>query len=755
MQKKKLGFLALAAVAALGLASCDNTNVTNEAKNGTVRINLNYNGANGITFREVESYYNKIENATYTQGALLPTWQAFSEILQLNLVDVADYNSKKDNDNYDKVKTDNFLAADGKGIDLFYNSLANIKKMANEGNALDLLTFLKQGKMPHFARYLSDNPEILDMCCVYDNDGNPHLYYTPYFDGYQQIERMFIMDTEMIERLLDSETAGDVAPAIGEGRLNGAYYKPFMDANYNYKDANTKISVLNEKDEVVEVEVVQTENIIKQQNALLGTEGTTGKQLLQQLQAYLKTAYPTYTKLSDIYASQSAIYNADELIALMRVVRANPATASGISSCTTVEVLMPREDGANRLENILDFAEIWGVNGLDAESNNMFFDGNGKLNVFGAMQASYDALTLLNQIYNEGLIIKDFQKVGATKTTLKYVNSYWKSTASNAGAGFMLYDYCASTTVGNDKDSNGIGTNPTDRKGIYANIENGFSKQGIRPVLAPVSYWNTSYEAVDTDHLFDENGVCVNRDIKSLVRFSDSNRALKNNSWCIPKTAENVDGALKLMDYLYSAEGSYINDFGPVKYQGNYTNSIIYGEWVPTLSSTLIDMYLASGKDFWTYMRKYVGATNGIGSVRSDALDMQVTNAYAQVGLKNVQKAIKTGVMTLATCSNTYGWSTCVPTNWKVSANSSDAKKYEKLTTFWDANGTGDSGWRAVVVAPINSNLEDVSVAAGTKFSDVKTERQAYAKSYLSVFSNSILATPTWLTNLLSGEKTN
>ena len=442
------------------------------------------------------------------------------------------------------------------------------------------------------------------------------------------------------------------------------------------------------------------------------------------------------------------------MIALMRVIRANPATASGIAACSTVEILMPREDGANRLENMLDFAEIWGVNGLDAESNNMFFDGAGKLNVHGAMVASYDSLTLLNQIYNEGLILQDFQKVGTKKTSLKYVNAYWKSTNEDAGAGFMLYDYCASTTVGNDKDSNAIGTDPKTRSGIYKNYsDEGFSKTGIRPVLAPVTYWNTSYEAVDTDHLFDENGVCVKRDAKSLIRFSDSNRALKSNSWCIPKTAENIDGALKLMDYLYSAEGSYINDFGPAAYQGDYTTDVIFGEWVPTLSEDLVNMYLESGKDFWTFMRRFIGSTNGIGSVRSDALDMQVTNAYAQVGLKNVQKAIKTGVMTLANCSNDYTWKACVPTNWKVSENKEDGKKYELVTNFWKASETGDSGWRAVVVAKPNTDLNTVTVAANTTLASVMGQRLDYAKSYLSIFSQSILATPSWLEQEMQGGK--
>ena len=81
----------------------------------------------------------------------------------------------------------------------------------------------------------------------------------------------------MIERLLDVENAGDETAAIGEGKLKGVYYKPFMDANYNYKDEVTYISALDNNDSVIQVAVPQVENIIKQQNTLLGTEGTTGR----------------------------------------------------------------------------------------------------------------------------------------------------------------------------------------------------------------------------------------------------------------------------------------------------------------------------------------------------------------------------------------------------------------------------------------------------------------------------------------------
>lgn len=741
MQKKNLALIALAGLAAASLTSCKDKGYE---FGGTVNVYLNYNGQNGVSYQETDSYYNRVDKITYTRGDLLPSWRALATNLNIEIKDVASYSETKDNDVYTSVQTKGYTGVDGSYIDLFYNSVSNIKKMASAGEAVDLMPYLEAGKMPYFEKYLEDNPEVLDMCVIYDDQGNKHLYYTPYFDGYQQIERMFIMDTEMVERLLDKAEAGDATAAIGENRLNGAYYKPFMDAQYNYKDANTTVKAVKDN-KLVDIKVTQTTNIIKQQNDLLADSATTGKQLVAQLQAYLKTAYPDYAgKLSEIYTGVNAIYNADDLIALMRVVRANPVAATGQAKAadTGVVTLSPRGQAANRMENMYDFAEIWGLAGLDSESNNLYFDGAGKLNVVGGMQASYDALVLINQIYNEGLILPDFYDKGSGGSTY-HLDRYFKNTATDSGAGFMLYDYCASTTVSNDTDANGVGTSVSSRKGVYE----GASRKGIRPVLAPVTYWNTSYEETDTNTLFGADGVCTNRDNKELTRYSDSNRALKSNSWCIPSKSTNVEGAIRLMDYLYSEEGSYINDFGPKEYRGEMSTDIIFGQSVPTLSATLIKMYLDSGTDFWTFMRKYIGSTNGIGSVRSDALDMQATNQYGQVGLKNVQTAISLGAMTLAKCKTAkdYGYGACVPTNWQVSENSSNKTQYEKVTNFWNASGTGLSGWRSVVVSKPGTDLNTVKVDGEVTYAQVLAERATYNKLYLSVWSESINCTPSWL----------
>lgn len=760
MQKKKIGVLAMAAVAVAGLASCGPDNVQ-EPVNGNLNIYLNYQAANGVSFRETSSYYNPLDKITYTQGDLLPTWKAFSKNLGVSITDVAEYSANTDNNVYTAVDAKSYLGANGEGIDLFYNSLTNIKKMANAGKAIDLYPYLMKGEMPNLAQYLSDNPEVFDMIATYTTQNGvttPHFYYTPYFDGYQQVERMFIMDTEMVTRLLDGTATGDTAAAIGENRLSAAAYKPFIDATNNYPDAETEVVVANSAENTATIKVKQTTNIIAQQNEVL-TAGstTTGANLLAQFKAYLTAAYgdagygTSANPLSNIFVGQNACYNADDLIALMRIVRANPKTATGQTDCESVTTLFPRGQAANRMENIYDFASIWGLQGLDGESGNFYFDGDGKLVNLSGTTAAYDALSLLNQIYSEGLISSSFYEKPEQSSGTYYSNSLYANTSANSGAGFMMYDYCASTTVGNDKDTKGVGTAIDDRKGVYE----GASRKGIRPVLQPLTYWATG-SSKPTEHLTGSNNAYnANRSTEmTLMRYAESNRGLKSNSWCIPLTAQNIPAAIRMMDYLYSAEGSRINDFGPIEFQGPTSTTVIAGQYVPTLSQDLINAYLDSGTDFWTYMRKYIGSTNGIGSVRSDALDMQATNEYAQVGLSYLQNAIRLGVVTLAKCTTAdlYNFSSCVPSSWTVSENSSDAETYKLITDFWNAGSTGNSQWRKIVTAgAVDANGVSTIVNETTKLTDVMAQMDTYNIKYTAVFSNSLNRTPEWLNTLING----
>ena len=189
MKKKTIALCGLAAVAGLSLASCGGTDTSG------LDIYVNYSGTSGITYRGAEAYTNEVEGKTYTQGVLLPTWQEFSDKLGIKFRDASGYTTQKDDDTYSLVSTKAYVSDTNakQKIDLFYNTTANINKMGAAGEAVDLVEHLDE--MPNFKAFLEANPTIRK---TMEKSGK--IYYTPYFDGYNDIERMFIMDTAMTAR---------------------------------------------------------------------------------------------------------------------------------------------------------------------------------------------------------------------------------------------------------------------------------------------------------------------------------------------------------------------------------------------------------------------------------------------------------------------------------------------------------------------------------------------------------------------------
>ncbi len=765
MKKKVLTVAGLAVVSGLALAGCKpTTNVTGGSvynKDGyhyeaaptayqytgtlaktDVNVYLNYQGTSGVSYVGSTAYTNPIDGETYQQGKILPTWTELGRVTGTSVKDVASYTDKTDDATYETVSGQAFKSKDGKGIDLFANTVKNINSMGADGKAHDLLPYIEQGKMPNFEAYLKANPSIKEQIT-----SNGKIFYTPYFDGYNEIERMFIMDTEIVQILLDTDDFSKFdATMSGKGgsdkTLKEANYQPFINADYNYAaDTTVKVSV---KAQAKEITIKKTDNIIKQQNASLAN-GVSGKDLAQQFKNYLKAAFghevgkgKTFEKYSDIFASESAAYNADELVALMRVVKANPSTVSK-GKAETVEVFFPRGEAANRVANILDLAQIWGIQGLDAESNNFFFDANGKLQSLGTTKASYDALELLHDLYAEGLIVSNFYYVPSEKAQAnKGLDTYFKKTVNDSGVGFLMYDYSASIGAANDAVE-GIGTKPENRNGKFKDA----SVTGIRPVVSPLTMWATEKTWKHDQALSDMTG-------KTLTRYVESNRTLKTGSWCIPSTAENVDGALRLMDVIFSDYGALVNTFGPTNYwyqptiDGKKTTDPMIAtdlggsEKAPVLSQALAAEIQRSGKDFWSYMRENVGATQGIGGVRNNQADFQATNAHAQVGLTNVKNAIASGAMILAQVKNSYDFSTSVNVNWTVSTKVT--AENDGITSFWtDPKTTEATNWCYVVVNGSSGEVTSGSVSKQKyTLEQVLAHLDPYARLYLYQYANSL-----------------
>ncbi len=717
--------------------------VLNILYNNELDIYINYSGRQGITYTG-DSFENPIEGKTYYKGDLLPTWEYLQSSLKTKIYDATSYNVSSDNESYTAVENSNYMSETDitRKIDIFYNATGNINKAGKAGKLVDLKANLD--KMPNFKEFLANNPTIEKAITV-----NGKIYYTPYFDSYNAIERMFIMDTNIVKLILDEDTDSNAKDtAIATTKTNGlqAYkYQPFMDATSNYATAPTvKVS----KDaKASDITLVKTDNIIKKQNEAALT--ATGQSMRKQLRDYIKTVLGTnygngmmYENLSDFFIGEQACYNVDDLIALMRVVKASPELITGDAN-KEVEILVPRGAVANRVDNIADFLQVWGIQGFSAEYEMLYFDENGKLNDAASTPATYQALEYLSQIYDEGLILGDFYNTSTLGYT-GYLNKYFGKTSDNGGYGFMLYDYSANVCSVNSK-VNGIGTDDAVRTGSFRDT----SVTGIMPVLPPLTYWsNKTTSTYDADIRDFSN--------KSLLRYSDDNRALKSTSWCIPASSDNIAGALKMLDYFMSEEGALINSFGPSQYwQGGIDSFTYAGEKTPYLSDETWEMFSNSRTDFWSFMRGYIGATHGIGHIRSNSINYQSMNYYGQIGQRNLENAIASGAVTLAlvdnpiyaNATNKAGFASSVPTAGYTKPGDAVANDYDAVTSFWYSDkysGTA-SGWVKYIIDPAGTYTSTSTMIIGTtrisrinySFKDVIDQIPARISSYLYTVANS------------------
>lgn len=631
---KKFFSLLLVLLALFTVAACDNTATdptepteptepTTEPdeidydSQVTLNVALNYTSGGqlmSISYQK-DAAYESFNGKTYTKGDLLPAWERIGEKLNVTFVDQATSSDNNTNAQFTRLQTEGFA-----GVDLVNGTGAQIGPEGVNGNFVNIGAYLDH--MPNLNAFLEANPSVK----VSMTSADGAIYFTPYFDGFGELEQMFLARIDWIEDILDVTTPTfDTTPGV-------------VPTAYTRRQVTTPIDVdilvANANGTTRTVEKAYTQNIL---DVLAGLTNPTGASVANAFRTHMQNTYGDqgYAKLSDVFAGTDAAYDTDELVALMYVVKSNPQylTRQHAEPKTSVEVIFPRESRGSRIRNLFRGMEMYGLRGMHSRHEWIYFDQEGLLQDARHDQSFVDAVNDLSDLYNDGLIVQNPEEG----------NTNWRSVLLNNSNGFLTYDYNATSTA--TSLINGGRSVDSDLK--------------FQAILPPVVDWLGNGE---------------------FFHFSESVRSVKNEAWGIPKHVEadetKLYRALKLVDelYDYSTDDSVgtIHLYGP---QGWTDGTIAYGsDTVYKLSDEAKgEMTALAGGNHINYLRQYVGATMPIGHIRSLGLEFQTLSAEGQAGIERLNTAVEAGVLKLAgQVESDNPWYQLSPTFFPLTKSESD-----------------------------------------------------------------------------------
>ncbi len=578
---------------------------------GTIlRMATGYNKPNtGITF-DADTAKDGITLAngkTYHAGDLKPTWEELQ--VRLGMVFEDKFTGAGSATNEYKYWQDRLGE-----VDMVAGSASQLTESGVAGNLVNIAEYLDM--MPNFKAYLETNPIV--RLSITGDTSTGAIYFSPYFDGVNDIERMPLMRTDWVKALLNG--SGEFS-AEASHNLGAAVYTPYMPTS-----GKVEIEVVKADGSAVEKiskDYDKAGNIVKIMNDALASGTVSGVQAVNMLRKYIDEAYGGYygENRADLFIGQNAAWDADELVALLRCVVANPQTLNGTDN---VEGLFSREDDNNqRRVDMFRFAgTLFGVRGLESRQDYLYVGTDGKLHDARQEEATYVALERMNALVDEGLISQSFVDMSKESTKTMLQNDL----------GFMHYDYNQTQTVYNETV-----------------LQEG---EQYRAVMVPVARWNDGSE--------------------KFMRFTESWRSVKTDGWAISKAGVGDDqnklyAALKLIDYAYSYEGQVLMSYGPNEFiktnaDGSFVTFNFNGTEMPVIAdATFAELWDKASGNYTNYARYYLGST--LSFLKSQAFEFQCTSVDGQEGAGYISRAIALGIIKhpeLALAENP--WYTSIPT---------------------------------------------------------------------------------------------
>ncbi len=365
---------------------------TNAESTVTLRMATGYNSAKtGITFDSETAGEGVVlaDGKTYNANDLKPTWVALEEILGVKFESKYQGNSAAKEFEYWKDRLTE--------VDMVSGPATTLNEYGENGSLVNLAEHMD--KLPNFKAYLDANPIV--RLSIMGNITTGAIYFSPYFDGVNDIERMPLMRVDYLQKLLDGE--GEFT-AEACGNTAAPVYTPYMPTEGKVEIETPTLD--GTATEIVTKDYSAYGNIIAKMNE---KGAMSGVEAVNMLREYIDKTYNGYygTTRSNLFAGQNAAWDVDEMVALLRCVVANAQTLNGTD---TIQGLFSREDNNNqrRVDMFRLAGHLFGVRGMESRQDFLYFGTDGALKDARQDAETYTALARMHDMAVEGLISKAF-----------------------------------------------------------------------------------------------------------------------------------------------------------------------------------------------------------------------------------------------------------------------------------------------------------------------------------------------------------
>lgn len=533
------------------------------------------------------------DGGIYSPGELKPAWAQLSKDLGVKFEDKA-------KDRGSGAQIDEMINNDE---DALYNIVtgAGANITTNASHFLDLNQYLTY--MPNYKAFLDANPIV--KWSLTTNTTSGAMYYAPYFDGNNDIEKYVMAHREWTRAMLD---ASDISAATTTWKASKTGKADVAQTAATYAESvmgttgSYEVDTTDPSDETAIVKLVvnydaalaansatkaayntavgsaytgESGNIVDIMNAAIAaTNGEiTGAKLLGILRAYIDEVYQTkaggkfYTKRSDVFNSVSAGWDIDLYTALSRCVVTSYklfGTKAAALPANQIYAVAARQGLTNRRADLVSFVgELYGVRGLESRNEFAYVDASGNLQDARENADSYDAMNKFSALSKEGLVYTENTDVA------KYVSGTGSILA------FSMHDYSQTqSTDGFYLDVDGFKGATAAPDGLMKDTDLEFD---FAPIVTPIAKWDVDGNA--------DNGK------ETIMRFTESWRAVKNTGFCVPKASvsnpEKLSAVLAFIDHLFSNDGQIVATFGPMSTVGNTSNA--NGFWYANDGQDVLD----------------------------------------------------------------------------------------------------------------------------------------------------------------------